>query len=87
MSAVVPGAGSGPASPAGAAAAEERRSRWRAWRSEHIHLAGDLTRTVALLESTARVEGDVARTLRAMASAEAGEATARRLRLAEEASQ
>jgi hypothetical protein len=45
----------------------------------------DLARTVALMESTARVERDIAATLGVMAAPDGGEAAARRLALAQEA--
>ena len=84
MSRGLPGNESRPASLAGAAA-EEVRSRRQAWRGEHAHMEGDLIRTVSLLEAIARVEEDVARTLRAMATVDGSPSAERRLRLAEEA--
>lgn len=47
----------------------------------------DVTRVIAVMETTGRVESDLAETLRAMAAKDRGAAAARRLRLAEDAAQ
>jgi hypothetical protein len=63
----------------------QERGRHDGPRGEHPHMEADLARTVMLLETVARVERNVAQTLRAMATLNEGEFSARRLRLAEEA--
>ena len=66
---------------------QQIQPRQEAWRSEHAHMDADLGRTVMLLETVARVEKNVAQTLRVMATLDGGEFAARRLRLADEAIQ
>jgi hypothetical protein len=55
------------------------RRRWLAFG------LADFTRSIMLMEAIGRVEADLAKTLRAMAALDGGEAAARRLRLAEDA--
>src|SRR5215470_1877718 len=55
-------------------------------RGEQARALAELAQTIALVETACRTESDLARTLRAMAGHHRGEAAARRLRLAEDAS-
>jgi len=59
------------------------RSARGAWRNGHALAQSDFARAVALMETVARTEKDIAYTLRAMARLDGSEAAARRLRLAE----
>lgn len=71
--------------PQATAAGADHRAAGPAWPGERTLTLADARQAIALVEAAGRVESDLARTLHALAAQGHGEASARQLRLAEDA--